>query len=236
MPAKVCPRCGNLYEDLKSKTCPNCFAVLEPIDRDTAQAMARARADVEQTPEWQAIKAAEDEHWREQSFGACLGVVGIFLATALFAVALIVIAAHRRPHSAPPPRAVTTALVSSPGAALSPTPAANAAPEEVMPARIGPFDRTARDQDTLPATATAVFHAAYSLHGDPLRTADVFAVPGDLPAAEQNEFQESVALAARLQKQAVPPVPFQTAHWRYVLLGPAATECASSFAQQFARP
>ena len=232
MPAKVCPRCGNLYEDLKSKTCPNCFAVLESIDRETAQAMARARADVEQTPEFQAIKTAEDERWREQSFGACLGVVGIFLVTVVFAVVLITVAAHRHSPRVKTPVAAAT-VVSAPRNSLSPLPTANAAAEEVLPARAGAFDRTSHDQDTLPGTNTAVFHAAYALRGDPLRTADVFAVPADRPAAEQNEFQESIALAARLQKQATPPVPFQTSHWRYVLLGPAADELATALATQF---
>ncbi|MBV9852750.1 MAG: hypothetical protein JO250_24080 [Armatimonadetes bacterium] len=232
MPAKVCPRCGNLYEDIKSKTCPNCFALLEIIDRETAQEMARARAAAEQSPEFQAVKAAEDERWREQSFGACLGVLGIFLATAVFVVVVIVIAAHRQPGRPPTPAAVTTPAP-SPTAGLPAGPAANAALEEVMPARIGPYDRAERDQDVTLTGRTPIFHAVYTLRGDPLKTADVFAIPADRPPAEQSEFGRSIAIAGRMQKQAMPPVAFPTQHWRYALTGPAAGDLASALAAQF---
>ena len=232
MAAKICPRCGNLYEDLKSKTCPNCFAVLEPIDRETAQAVARARAEVEESPEWQAVKAAEDERWRQQSFGACLGVVGIFLATVVLSFVLIAVAARRqRPH--PLPAVTRTAPTPSTQAILSPTPAANAALEEVMPARIGPFVRTLRETVPLPGLSSSAFHAAYELNGDPLRTVEVFAFLNARPPAEQNEFASSVAFAARLQKQAQPPQPFLTQSWRYAVLGPATSDFLLALAQQF---
>lgn len=98
MPAKVCPRCGEQYEDLKSTTCPQCFARLLVVDEATAEELAAARAAVVQTPEFQTAKAEDDERFREQSFGACLGVVGIFAATAVLIVVLIVVALHRYGH------------------------------------------------------------------------------------------------------------------------------------------
>ncbi len=232
MPAKVCPRCGNLYEDLKSKTCPNCFAVLEAIDRDTAQAMARARAEVEQTPEFQAIKEQEDERWRQQSFGACLGVVSIFLVTVVFAAVLIGVAVRHSHHHSLSLVAVTVHQRPSTGP-LSPTPAANAALEEVMPAQVGPYERTLREAIPLAGVSTPALHAAYALHGDPLRTVDLFAIPVDRPLVEQDGFLDAVAFAARLQKQAQPPQSFLTQHWRYAILGPAADDFMTTLGSRF---
>ena len=67
----------------------------------------------------------------------------------------------------------------------------------------------------------------------PCRPVDVFAIPADRPPAEQNGFQNSVAFAASLQKQAQPPLPFLTQHWRYAVLGPAAPDFAAALAAQF---
>ncbi len=103
MPAKVCPRCGEQYEHLHSTTCPSCFAKLVIVDDATAEAFAEARAEVVQTPEFQAAKTADDERFREQSFGACLGVLAIFLVTAIAAVVLLVHAAHQKTVLSPPP-------------------------------------------------------------------------------------------------------------------------------------
>lgn len=233
MPAKICPRCGNLYEDIHSKTCPNCFAVMETIDRETAQEVARGRAHAEQSPEFQALKAAEDERWREQSFRACLSVVGIFLATAVFAAIVLLVAArhHRR---SPPGTAAVLRPAQDTESALPPLPAENAAIEAVMPAQVGPFDRAARDQDTtLPGTTVPIFHGVYVAHTDLLRTADVFAIPQDRPPTQQEEFADAIALAARLEKQAQPPRSLLTRHWRYAILGNAAEGLTAALEAQF---
>ena len=136
MPAKVCPRCGEQYEDLKSATCPQCFARLLVVDEATAEELAAARAAVEQTPEFQAAKAEDDERFREQSFGACLGVLGIFVATAVLIVVLIVFAIHR--YGQPPREAAAAATAGLSGNRrfpLTPLPVAGATLAEVMPAR-----------------------------------------------------------------------------------------------------
>ena len=103
-----------------------------------------------------------------------------------------------------------------------------------MPARVGDYDRTTRDQDvTLPGEGTPIFHAAYTAHGNSLQTADVFAIPAARPAAEQDAFGGAVGLSARLQKQAALPLPFATARWRYLLLGPAAPDLRAALAAEF---
>ena len=103
MAAKVCPRCGAQYQNLKSTTCPQCFAVLVPVDDETAQELTAARREVEESQEFQEVKAADDERFSEQSFGACLGVVVITLVTVILAIVLIVLAAqHRRPAAKRP--------------------------------------------------------------------------------------------------------------------------------------
>ena len=96
MTAKVCPRCGSQYENFKSTTCPQCFAILVAVDEETAAEMTAARADVERSPEFQETKRADDERFRQQSFGACLGIAALTLATLIIAAALLVSAAHRR--------------------------------------------------------------------------------------------------------------------------------------------
>ena len=101
MPAKVCPRCGAQYPNLKSTTCPECFALLVTVDDATAEELTAARAEVEQTPEFQAVKAADDERFKMQSFGACLTVAVITVVTLILGIVLLVSAAHRRPPPTP---------------------------------------------------------------------------------------------------------------------------------------
>ena len=100
MTAKVCPRCGCQYENFKSTTCPQCFAILVAVDEATAGELAAARAEVERSDEFKETKLADDERFRQQSFGACLGIAGLTLVTLIVAVVLLVSAAHRKTVSA----------------------------------------------------------------------------------------------------------------------------------------
>jgi len=167
MPAKVCPRCGAQYPNLKSTTCPECFAVLVPVDDATAEELAAARAEVEGSPEFQQVKAADDERFKEQSFGACLAVLAITALTLI-----------------PTPAPLTT------------LPVAAATLDEVLPPVLGPYQRLSHDQNTvLPGTLTPLFHAAYTLSGG--RPLDIYALPAGRPTDEQNEFRLGLALAAQ---------------------------------------
>jgi hypothetical protein len=216
MTAKVCPRCGEQYENLKSATCPQCFARLLVVDEATAEELAAARAAVMQTPEFQAVKEEDDERFRQQSFGACLGVVSITLATLVLIVVLLVVAVHRYGHHPHQGSVVPT----PPGIAgnansLTALPVAGASLDDVMPPVIGPYQRRSLDQDvTLPGTTTPIFHAVYA--GLKSHSVDVYALSAGRPTPELNEYALALTLAAR---QSGPSgrslLFFTTEHWRY---------------------
>jgi hypothetical protein len=218
MPAKVCPRCGAQYPNLKSTTCPECFAVLVTVDDATAEELTAARAEVEQTPEFQEVKAADDERFKQQSFGACLAVIGITVLTLILGIILIVSAAHRRDHHAPPAvaRTAPSAPVSTP---LTTLPVAAATLDDVFPPALGPYQRLSRDRKTvLPATLTLLFHAVYALPGG--RPLDVYALPAGRPTPEMNEFRLGLALTAQTGGDR-PLLFFATEYWRFAALGAA---------------
>ena len=219
-PAKVCPRCGAQYENLKSTTCPQCFAILVPVDDTLARQLADARAEVERTPEFQAVKAEDDEQFKQQSFGACLSVAAITVATLLLAAVLITLAARRHAvHSTAPPGAVSMRPAPAPDP-LTTLPVAAAPLGDVFPPAIGPYTRQASDSDiVLTGTLTRLFHAVYAApDGTKL---DVYAVPSGRPTDEQNQFRLGLTLAA----QTTGPRPllfFATEYWRFAALGPPA--------------
>lgn len=231
MPAKVCPRCGAQYPNLKSTTCPECFAVLLTVDDATAGELAAARAEVEQTPEFQAVKAADDERFKEQSFGACLAVVGITVLTLIVGIVLIVTAAHHR-HAVlvgtPPTAPLASSVPQTGGDPLTTLPVAAASLDDVLPPQIGPYQRQARDQTTfLTGTLTSLFHGVYALpHGKPL---DVYALPAARPTPEQNQFRLGLTLAVQVSGNR-PLLFFATEYWHFgVLAAPGETDTPPKF-------
>lgn len=235
MTEKVCPRCGAMYEDLKSTTCPECFARLVVVDEETAAELKAARAEVERTPEFQQAKAADDEQFKEQSFGACLGVLAIGLVTVLVAIVIIGIAIHRN-HRLSRKAPQTAAALSTVGTQdiLTPLPVAAASLNDVMPATVGPYRRVKSDQDmTLSGSLTPLFHGVYSSRGE---TVNAYAVPTSLPTPMQNQFRQAVELAARIeadgadQYEFVPTQTFATEHWRYAVIGPMSGTADTTFA------
>ncbi len=220
MPAKVCPRCGEQYEQLHSTTCPSCFAKLVVVDDATAQAFAHARAEVVQTPEFQAAKTVDDERFRQQSFGACLGVLAIFFVTAIAAIVLLVHAARDKTHRINRLGAPVAATSPSRTAARLPVlPVAAATIDDVLPPAVSGFARLSRDQDVnIPGTLTPIFHARYGPANPPL---DAYAVPADRPTPQINAFQLGLTLAARTGSShpAQTLLFFATEHWRYAVLG-----------------
>jgi hypothetical protein len=189
------------------------------VDEATAGELRAAREEVEQTPEFQATKAIDDERFREQSFGACLGVVVISLVTVIVIAVVIGLAAHRNHRTARAPHsairsvpAVTTGSLDI----LTPLPVAAATLSEVLPAMVGPYRRVSQDQAiTLSGTLNPLFHAVYSGNGE---TIHVYAVPASLPTPQQNEFRQGVALAAQIESS--PTESFVTEHWHFAVVGP----------------
>ena len=237
MPAKVCPRCGAQYPNLKSTTCPECFAVLVTVDDATAEELTAARAEVEQTPEFQAVKAADDERFKEQSFGACLTVVVITVLTLILGIVLIVSAARHRP---PAPNTGGVGLgkparsfpappeLEAGGDPLTTLPVAAATLGEVFPATLGPYRRLSEDQTTvLTSTLTPLFHGIYVRPGG--KPLDVYALPAGHPTTEQNEFRLGITLAAQVGGNR-PTLFFATEYWHFaVLAAPGDTNTPADF-------
>ncbi len=227
MPAKVCPRCGAQYQNLKSTTCPQCFAVLVAVDDETAQELTEARAEVERTPEFASVKAADDERFQEQSFGACLGVLVITIITLVLAGTLIAVAAHRHhppTHALNAVRPVTAPPVGAPEP-LTTLPVAAADLDDVLPPTLGPYHRSERDADTvLTGTLTPLFHGVYARPGQ--AALDVYALPSGRPTSEQNEFRLGLSLAARVGGADRPLLFFATEYWRFAALAAPHAEAA----------
>ena len=246
MPAKVCPRCGAQYPNLKSTTCPECFAVLVTVDDATAEELSAARAEVERSPEFQQVKAADDERFKEQSFGACLSVLALTVLTLTVGIVLLVSAGHKRPPApttvdgggvrvggekgainraptVPVPIPPPSTVVGAGGSSLPTLPVAAAKIDDVLPPGIGPYRRQSRDAGTtLTGTLTPLFHAVYAAPGGPLL--DVYALPAGRPTAEQNEFRLGLALASQVGRR--PLLLFPTEYWQFAVLAPPA-EAAS---------
>lgn len=217
MTAKVCPRCGSQYENFKSTTCPQCFAILVAVDEETAEELAAARAEVEHSDEFKETKLADDERFRQQSFGACLGIAALTLLTLVVAVVLLVSAAHRK-------SAHTQTVVGSRVAVvredpLTTLPVAAAGLEEVLPAQMGPFNRQSADANTvLTGTLTPLFHGVYQTPAR--RIFDVYALPAGRPTTEQNEFRLGVTLASQVGGSQRPTLFFATEYWHFAVLAP----------------
>ncbi len=222
--SKVCPRCGTQYENLKSTTCPQCFAILVPVDDTLARQLADARAEVERTPEFQAVKTEDDERFRQQSFGACLGVAAITVATLILAAVLITFAVRR--HAArPAPTSVPVPVSRMPAPdPLTTLPVAAAPLGDVFPAAIAPYTRKTSDSDiVLTGTLTPLFHAVYAAPDGTLL--DIYALPSGRPTPEQNQFRLGLTLAAQASGHR-PLLFFATEYWRFAALGPPAAPTA----------
>ena len=245
MTAKVCPRCGSQYENFKSTTCPQCFAILVPVDEATAAELAAARAEVERSPEFQETKLADDERFRQQSFGACLGIAALTLVTLIVAVALLVSAAHHRAAHLIGRQARQVAPAQE--EPLTTLPVAAAGLEEVLPPEIGVFRRQSADAQTvLTGTLTPLFHGVYE-EGPPApilgsntedkpapalarlgvrlprigawgHLLDVYALPSGQPTTEQNEFRLGVTLASQVGGVSRPVLFFATEYWHFAVL------------------
>lgn len=208
-PAKLCPRCGAFYQDLRSQTCPQCFARLEILDKDTANRLSQEQAARIFEPAFLEAKAVADERFKEQSFGACLAIAGIVLATLVVSVVFIWLAATRE-HLRP--------VAAVPAAALSaPQPLAST----LLPPILGGFARRGiENEGNMPGKGIPLYRGIYR------GGIQVYAAP---IAGGQNQ-QEALHLAATLAaQQHNPPLLLQeitTAKAHYAILGPSRPDVA----------
>ncbi len=224
MTAKVCPRCGSQYGNLKSTTCPLCFAILVAVDEATAEELSAARAEVERSPEFLETKAADDERFRQQSFGACLGIAALTLATLIAAIVLLVSAAHRHSlsHAGPSVPITVTAAKAEP---LTTLPVAAAGQDDVLPPTIGPYKRQSVDASmVLTGTLTPLFHGVYVTPTQTLL--DVYALPAGRPTSEQNEFRLGLTVASQLGGVSRPALFFATEYWHFGVLSASGDSAA----------
>lgn len=208
-PAKLCPRCGAFYQDLKSQTCPQCFARLELLDDQTARRLSEEQASRVADPEIRQMKAMEDERFKEQSFGACLAVVGILFATLVISIVFIWLAVSReRLHHAAP------AAISSAPAAID--------PNSLLPPIVGGFARRSiQNIGPLPGGSTPLYHGIYQ------GGVQLYAAPtANLSEDQQNALNLAATLAA---EQHNPPLALQeitTTKAHYAVLGVSAADVA----------
>ncbi len=205
---KLCPRCGAFYQDLSSQTCPQCFARLEVLSDDDAIALIAEQEKRASDPEILRLKAADDEQFREQSFGACFGVALILLATVIIAAIFIISAAHRQ--------ARYTAADSHSVSVTQPSSGLPADFDTIIPRKLAGSMRSEEDVDqTLPGTNIAIYHATYT-SGD-----QVFALTS-MQATSSHTATLTFA-ASFAAKQHAPPYLQQevrTAVAQYSVIGP----------------
>jgi hypothetical protein len=209
--AKSCERCESFFPNIKSTTCPQCFAPLTPLTDDEAQAVLEAQAARMRDPEYQQVKTVEDETFKEQSFGACLGIVGVFVACVIASIVFISFAAKRHPvkPSAAPPVAIgiLPALL-----------------DNLLPAELDGARRLSAQTDmTLPGANHPLCLGVYE-HG-----IQVFAYPEPTLTHDQlNAFRLVAQVASR---QHTPPLAMQesvTNQAYYAVLAPSAADASQA--------
>jgi len=218
MSAKVCPRCGSLFQSLKSATCPQCFAILDTIDDQTAQELASEKTKEESSEEFQAARKQDNEQWAEQSFKACLSVVGITFLTVVVSIIILVAAVRHSRHNA--------ALKSGQAAVIQPVvkgqgPSTAALPNEILPSTAGIYTRTALESDiALPGVTDSIIHGTYSLPG---HTFDVFVIRQTSLETNGDAFKLGCDMAAHVGASSFTVRPiFQGAagpNWTYAVIG-----------------
>jgi hypothetical protein len=93
---KLCERCESFFPSIASGTCPQCFAPLLTLTEEEAARAAEFQIERLKDPEYLEEKCVEDERFKEQSFGACLGVVAVLIAVVVISGVFVTIAAHEK--------------------------------------------------------------------------------------------------------------------------------------------
>lgn len=227
MSAKVCPRCGAIYQSMSSATCPQCFAVLKQVDDGTAQELLTEKAKEESSEEFQKAKEVDNERWAEQSFQACLTVAGITLVTVVVCVAILALAIrHQRSQmkgGAVSDGTSIGAVMTSP--ALQSGPSTAATPDELLPALCGPYRRTELDLDiALPGRLDNIVHGSYRLtkptNSTKTSSIDVFVIRQTSVVTHRDAFLFGCTMAAHMGRRTSRPVVIEdTENWEYAVIG-----------------
>jgi hypothetical protein len=206
--SKLCPRCGAFYQDLTSKTCPQCFAKLDLLDDADAASLIAEQERRASDPDILQARSVEDEKFKEQAFGACVSVVFIGLITLIVCAVIVVIATHRfRPRIQLSTNKATQTYINAASIVESDT---------IMPKQINGSNRTLLDSSlVLPGSLTHVVHAVYS------NGVQVYAVSNvDLTDEQDSAFRLAVSFAAKQHTPELTSLDMPTRAMHYIILAP----------------
>jgi hypothetical protein len=206
---KLCPRCGAFYQDLTSKTCPQCFAKLELLDDDAAASLIIEQERRASDPEVLQNRSAEDEKFKEQAFGACLTVAFVGLVTFIVCVAIIIVAAH----SYRPKYIGVTSQQNRNGSRM----VRLSDIDTVLPLQLLGEKQTEQDSSlVLPGSLSRVNHTAYA------NGVQVYAVESAGLTDDQNAaFRLAVSFAAKQHAPELALVDEPTQAIHFIVLAPA---------------
>ena len=205
---KLCPRCGAFYQDLPSKTCPQCFAKLDVLDPKIAEALAVEQTDRAGDPESTLFKKLDDDRFARQAFAGCLGMGAIASITTVIAIFMVLHAMHHARPTAPP------------------TPFDNVA--TTLPQHVRAFSRLSYDRVQPPGASFPILEGAYT------RSLRIYAAPLTLSQPQRESYRFALALQQRDAGPSTVTVEQYSRDADYVILAPSLAE-ANEAAQALAR-
>ena len=145
---KLCERCEAFFPSIASDTCPQCFAPLTKLTEEQAVKAAEVQVERLKDPKYVERKVEEDERFKEQSFGACLGVLGLLAGVIVLSIILIAATARWR-HSVFMPSTITNVQF---GANQS---------DSLLPPLLDGLTRGAVMSEPVPNSQQPIYHAFY---------------------------------------------------------------------------
>lgn len=225
MSQKYCPRCGSLYASLKSSTCPQCFAILDEIDDETARKIAEENAFHQNSDEFLDAKNRSDEEFRHKSFQACLGCFGLIVLTAIVSGIIIWKAISYNKHH----NAQHNAIAAAHPLKSQPLPSQSELPEDITG-----FQKKTDDQvGLLSGTLSKINHSEYGKPSS-IDAIDVYYISSEYPVTDKNQFIDAVRLLAYLGKDKPRPyVLVKSSKWMYAVISSGSDNNAKVSVESF---
>jgi hypothetical protein len=196
---KLCERCEAFFPSIASETCPQCFAPLTSLTEEEAIKAAEYQLERLKDPEYVELKAEDDERFKEQSFGACLTVVGLTLAVAIISLILITVTARHQGHL---PQEIKPPV--SGGSLIEINPISS--DYSFLPHSIGGLSRGVVIALTQTGSNTPIFHCNY---GDDIQ---IFVLP--TLSVSQNALSGFRLVISAICSQTNPPLISQEVHFK----------------------
>jgi len=161
-----------------------------PLTEEEAQRAAEYQMSILSDPEYIEEKIAADEKFKEQSFGACLGVVVVFFVVTLLSIVLISIASHKKKGHL--------------FTASAPVEQSVGSPSDLFPQVLGSLNKGAVSNISSPGNNTKIYHCSY---GDQLQ---VYALP--TPEVTNQSLISFRLIVSAVTVQTTPPLVSQEVH------------------------